>query len=92
MRTVLQIYDIPGSYFELPEDSIAQDESLEEPRYADRSELWHIVSVSLHDWEKGWKPEGAYKCPLKGQMADAAFFYPLVHSPNDSDSSAAVLR
>ena len=36
--------------------------------------------------------EGANKCPLKGMMADAIFFYRVVHTSNDNNSPAAVLR
>jgi len=49
MHTALQMFGIPGSYFELPEDSIA-DESLEEPRYAERLEVFHTAfHVSPYD-------------------------------------------
>jgi len=85
MHTILQYYDIPGSYFH-------DDEPLEETRYVERLELLHISSVVSYDWEKGWRPEGANKCPLKGMMADAIFFYHVVHTSNDNNSPAAVLR
>ena len=91
MHAVLQIYDIPGSYFELPENPITGDESLEETRYVERLELLHIASVALYNWEKGWQPVWGNNCPLRGQMVDAIFFYHLIHTPNDSESPAAVL-
>ena len=92
MHTVWQKLDIPGSYFESPEDSIAGDESLEQTRYADQCEVLHTASVASYNWEKAWQPKGASECPLKGHVADSVFFHPLIYTPNDSDSPAAVLR
>ena len=64
-----------GSCSELPEDPIVENESLEEPRYAGRSEVLHTAYyVPLYDWEKTWKPEGADKCPLKGRVRTRYFF------------------
>ena len=73
-----------GSCFELSENSIVEDEPLEEPRYAGRLEVLHTAYyVSLYDWEKAWEPEGADKCPLKGHVADMVFFHPLVRTPHN---------
>jgi hypothetical protein len=91
MDTASQIFDIAGTYFGASEDTIVEDESLGEPRYADRSEVVHTVSVSLYYWEKAWESMGADKCDLKGKVADAMFFYPLNYaSPNGS--SPTILR
>ena len=49
MHTVWQKLDIPGSYFEPPEDLIAGDESLEQTRYADRGEVLHTASVASYN-------------------------------------------
>ena len=84
MYTGLQMFDIPGSYFELPEDSIAEDESHEKMRYAERLEVLHTAyHVSLYDWEKAWQPKGPNKYPLNEHVANSMFFDPLLYTPNN---------
>lgn len=46
---------ISGLCFELPEDSATEDESLEETRYAELSEVLHINHVAYYEWEKLWQ-------------------------------------
>ena len=92
MYTALQMSGIPVSCFELPEDSIAQDGSHEETRYAEPLEVLHTAyHVSLYDWKKAWQTVGLGKCPLKGQMANAIFFYPLIFSPKKDRTATALL-
>ena len=86
MHSSLQGFDISdsGTWFELPEDSIVEDEPLGEPRYAERLEVLHTAYfVSLYDGGKSWEPEGANKRPLKGHVADTVFFDPLVRTPHN---------
>jgi len=64
MHTRLQMLDIPGSYFELPEDSIAGDESLEEMCYAERLEASHTAyHISLYDWKRLGNRKGLINVP-----------------------------
>ena len=93
LHTTLEMLDNPGSYFELS-DSIAQDESHEETRYADRLEVHTVCHVSLFDWETAWKPEGfnQYGYPLR-HSADSIFFDPLVYAPaTPKDGTATALQ
>jgi hypothetical protein len=82
---------IPRSYFELPEDSIVDDESHEETRYAELSEVMYIAChIAPYDWEKSWQPRKGKRCPLKGHVANLIFFNPLLHAAKDT--TATVLR
>jgi hypothetical protein len=91
MHTVLQMFDIPGSCFEPPKDSIAGDESHEETRYAEPSEVLHTIHVSIYNWKKAWQSVGLDKVPLKGHMANAIFFYPLFLSPKKNKTATVLL-
>jgi|SRR5712671_4440699 len=75
MRTGLQMLDMPESYFEQSEDSTAEAESHEETRYAGLAEVIHTAHhVQLYDWENTRKAENSKKNPLKGHVANMAFF------------------
>jgi hypothetical protein len=56
MHTTLHTFGISELYFELPEDPTAEDESHEESRYAELSEVLpcyiHINHVAYYDWEE----------------------------------------
>ena len=75
------MFRVAGSYFEPPKDSIAGDESHEETRYVEPSEVIHTAQVSIYHWKKAWQSVGLDKCPLKGSLANQIFFCPLFLSP-----------
>src|SRR5258707_15517688 len=65
MYTGMQMLGIPRSYFELPEDLIVVDESHEETRYAELSDVMYIAChIAPYDWEKS--------CPFKGHLCPSA--------------------
>ena len=90
MHTGLQELEIlQGSDFELPEDSIAEDESHEETRYAGLLEVLHTAyDVSRYNWEKVWQARGSSRHPLKGHVMESIFFDPLVQTPKSRTATA----
>ena len=89
MHIGLQALENLQAYFELPEDSIAQDESHEETRYAELLEVLHTAyHVSRYNWEKAWQSQGTRRYPLKGHVSESIFFDPLVYTPKNRTATA----
>jgi len=78
MHTAMQVLCIPGSCFELPEDTIAKDESHNKTRYAS---YWRccIPHVTFR-FTIGGNRRGLTNVPSCGGRLD--LFRPLVHTPN----------
>jgi hypothetical protein len=67
-----------AAYFE---DSIADNE---QPRYADQYEALHIAQIVSCRWENLW--QGRTKRALKGEVANAMFFFWLLLVPTNRTS------
>jgi hypothetical protein len=79
MHIGLQKLGIPVTYFELPEDSIAEDESQEATRYAELLEVTHTAChIAQFEWKKYWQPVKGHRNPLKGHTMNSMFFDPFL--------------
>jgi hypothetical protein len=82
-KTHTAYIDISKSYFDLPSvDPTTEDESHEEARYAELSEVLHTAHhVAYYEWEKYWQGTRAGTRALKEHAAKSIFFDPLIYTP-----------
>ena len=89
MHIGLQALENLQGYFELSSDSIAEDESHEETRYAGLLEVLHTAyDVSRYNWEKVWLAKGPSRHPLKGHVMESIFFDRLLQTPKSRTATA----
>ncbi|KAI0293574.1 hypothetical protein BC826DRAFT_1014882 [Russula brevipes] len=66
-----------GPYFELLENSIADEESHKTTRHAKLREVVHTTFITSCDWERLWEANVNSKPPLKKHVMNMVFFGPL---------------